>query len=120
MLKVKVIGEGQGEKVELPQNSWSLQLINARTAGSRKSMIGISTFTPGVCTDQMVHEEEEMCYVIKGKGCLNVGSEVVEYKSGEAVYIPAGVPHGVHNTGEEDLIMVFVFSSPLYPQTRKL
>lgn len=120
MTKVRVIPPGHGEKVELPGNSWSLQMVNANTAGSTRAMLGISTFTPGFCSDPMIHEEEEMCYVLQGKGCLHVGEETVEYRAGDAVFIPVGVPHAVHNTGHEDVVMVFVFSSPIYPPTQKL
>lgn len=120
MSDVVIVPAGSGEKVDLPNDSWSLQMINAHTAGSKRAMLGISRFTPNLRTDQMVHEEEEICYVLQGKGCLHVGKEAVEYKAGEAIFIPAGTPHAVHNTGEEDLVMVFAFSSPLYPPTKKV
>lgn len=119
MAEIKVIPKGEGKKVDLQGGSWSLQMVTSDTAGSAKSMLGVSTFKPGSSTEQMIHEEEEMCYILLGKGCLAVGNETYEYKEGEALYIPAGVPHGVHNTGEGDLVMVFVFSSPEYPPTSK-
>lgn len=120
MSKVVVVSSGKGERVDLADNSWSLQIVNANTAGSTRAMIGISRFAPGFCSDPMVHEEEEMCYVLQGQGCLHVGEERVEYGAGDAVFIPVNVPHAVHNTGQEDLLMIFAFSSPLYPPTRKL
>lgn len=119
MAEVRVISQAEGNRVELPGGSWSLLMVTGELAGASKSMLGISTFKPGVSTDQLIHDEEEMCYVLQGQGALNVGNKVISYKSGEAVYIPAGVPHGVHNTGDEDLVMVFVFSYPQYPPTKK-
>ena len=116
---VKVVPEGHGKKVNLPGGSWSLQMVSADTAGSANSMLGISTFKPGSSTEQMIHEAEEMCYILRGQGCLEVEDKTVAYTAGEAIYIPAGVPHGVRNTGQEDLVMVFVFSSPAYPPTVK-
>ena len=119
MSSIKVVPKGQGKKVDLPGGSWSLQMVTAAATGSKKSMLGLSTFKPGSCTEQMIHEEEEMCYVLRGKGCLEVKDKAFTCAAGEAVYIPAGVPHGVRNTGREDLVMVFVFSSPAYPPTKK-
>lgn len=115
---VKVISFEQGEKVNIGNNSWSCHLLNAKTAGVTKAMLGISTFTPGTDTPQKIHEEEELCYILKGRGCITVGSEEVFCEAGQALYIPAGVPHGVRNKGSDDVVMVYVFSYPQYPPTK--
>lgn len=119
MKTVKIIPKGEGKKVDLPGGSWSLQMVTKDTVGSEKSMIGISTFKPGTRGDQMVHEEEEMCYVLSGKGKIEVDDQAVECKAGDAIYIAPGVPHGVYNPEKEDLVMVFAFSSSEYPPTSK-
>ena len=93
-MQVKVISLKEGEKIDLGNNSWSCHLLNKNTVGSKKVMLGISTFTPGTDIPQKVHEEEELCFVIKGKGTITVSEEEVPYSSSSAIYIPPGVPHG--------------------------
>lgn len=117
-MDIKIISFAQGEKVDIGNNSWSCHLLNANTVGAGKAMLGISTFTPGTDTAQKVHEEEELCYVLRGRGSITVGREEVFYEAGQAIYIPAGVPHGVRNSGGEDVVMVYVFSYPAYPPTK--
>lgn len=116
-MKVRVIKLKDGERINLQNNSWSCHLLNKNIVGSKKAMLGVSTFTPGTDTPQKVHEEEEFCFVIKGKGSITVGEEEVPFSTSSAVYIPPGVPHGVRNTGDEDVVMVYVFSYPEYPPT---
>ncbi len=116
-MQVKVISLKEGEKINLQNNSWSCHLLNKNTVGSKKIMLGVSTFTPGTDTPQKVHEEEELCFVIKGKVSITVNENEVPCSSSSAIYIPPGVPHGVRNTGDEDVVMVYVFSYPEYPPT---
>ncbi|MBA7701896.1 hypothetical protein ES703_110643 [subsurface metagenome] len=116
-MRVKVISLKEGERINLENKSWSCHLLNKNIVGSKKVMLGVSTFTPGTDTPQKVHEEEELCFVIKGKGSITVGEKEIPYSSSSAIYIPPGVPHGVRNTGDEDVVMVYVFSYPEYPPT---
>lgn len=116
-MQVKVVSLKEGEKINLENNSWSCHLLTKNTVGSKKVMLGVSTFTPGTDTPQKVHEEEELCFVTKGKGSITVEGKEFPYTSPSAIYIPAGVPHGVRNTGDEDVVMIYVFSYPEYPPT---
>jgi quercetin dioxygenase-like cupin family protein len=117
-MKVKVVTLPEGEKIDLGNNSWSCHLLTGKSVASKKIMLGVSTFAPGTDTPQKIHEEEELCYVIKGKGSITVNGEEVSYSAPSAIYIPPGVPHGVRNSGDEDVVMVYVFSYPGYPPTR--
>jgi quercetin dioxygenase-like cupin family protein len=82
-------------------------------------MLGFSVWAPGASTKQLVHEVDELCYIVAGEGKLSVGKELVPYRAGEAVLIPAGVPHGVVNDSDAEMSMVYVFSHPQYPPTRE-
>jgi len=115
--KIMVVPLESVEPIPVGQGSWSRLLVTDKTAGAQKACLGYSVFTPGTNTPQKIHQEEELCYVLAGRGQLTVGNEVVEYTAGQALYIPAGVPHGVANPYSEDLVMVFVFAHPHYPPT---
>ena len=81
-------------------------------------MLGFSTWQPGADTKQLVHEVDELCYIVEGEGKLSIGTARVSYRAGQAVLIPAGVPHGVVNDSDAPMSMVYVFSHPEYPPTR--
>ncbi|NWF64600.1 MAG: cupin domain-containing protein [Chloroflexi bacterium] len=48
-------------------------------------------------TNQVEHEQ----YVLRGEATITVGDETHHVKSGDVVFIPAGVIHSYENTGAE-------------------
>jgi quercetin dioxygenase-like cupin family protein len=108
------------QAIPLPKGSWSKKLLTRETVGTQKCMLGVSSFKPGTVTSLLVHEEEELAYVLAGRGKIRLKERDIPYQSGEGIYIPAGVPHAVVNDGEEEVIMVFTFSYPDYPPTQKI
>lgn len=116
--RVKVVGLGDGKRTDLPDGSWVCELVSGPMNGAAATMLGFSTWQPGADTKQLVHEVDELCYIVSGAGKLSIGEERVSYAAGQAVLIPAGVPHGVVNDSGEPMSMVYVFSHPEYPPTR--
>jgi quercetin dioxygenase-like cupin family protein len=115
---ITIISFDRGEKIELAGGSFSSLLITDQTAGKNKNMMGYSVFKAGVNTKQKIHiEAEELVYVVSGSGKICVGDKSHDFKAGDSLYIPSGVPHAVKNDGKEDVVMVFFFSSPNYPKT---
>jgi len=58
---------------------------------------------------QKVHAHEgsdKVYYVMRGKGRFSIGDEEENLGAGHAVIARAGVPHGVRNETEEDLILL--------------
>jgi quercetin dioxygenase-like cupin family protein len=117
--KVAVVGLAAGKRTDIPGGSWVCELLSAPLTGASATMLGYSTWAPGADTRQLVHEVDELCYIVSGEGKLSVGRESVPFRAGEAVFIPAGVPHGVVNDSAADMAMVYVFSHPEYPPTRE-
>jgi mannose-6-phosphate isomerase-like protein (cupin superfamily) len=54
---------------------------------------------------------EEIYFVIMGEGQMSVGDETRHVIPGDAIWIPAGVPHALENTGN-DLLFLMVVASP--------
>jgi putative monooxygenase len=117
--RVTVIGLLQGKRTDLPGGHRVCELISGPLNNATATMLGFSTWQPGADTKQLVHEVDELCYIVEGRGKLSVGDDLVEYEAGEAVLIPAGVPHGVVNDSGAPMSMVYVFSHPEYPPTRE-
>ena len=53
---------------------------------------------------------EELIYIIRGTGRVLVGEEVDPVREGTAVLFPQGVPHMLHNTGDEELKVICFFA----------
>ena len=53
---------------------------------------------------------DELIFVHKGQGTLTLDDESVEVKTGDVVFVPRGIWHGLDNTGKENLLMVFQYS----------
>ena len=55
--------------------------------------------------------EEEVIYVISGKGSQTVGDgEAFDVSEGDAIYIPADTDHSTYNTGWSPLRLVVVYT----------
>lgn len=53
---------------------------------------------------------DELFYIIEGMGQFTVGANQIMVDGGSAVYGPAGVPHGLVNSGDKELVMLSVQS----------
>ncbi len=117
-MSVKIIELAKIQAIDAGGGSWLKELLTGNTVGSKKAMLGYSTFTPGTNTEQKIHTEEEHAFILKGKGFLTVRDQKIGFQKDSALFIPPGVPHGILNEGPEDVVMVYVFSHPQYPPTQ--
>lgn len=54
-------------------------------------------------------EQEEVYFIIEGKGEMCLGEEKMEMTGGQAVFIPPGVFHQLTNISDEPLKMIYVY-----------
>jgi mannose-6-phosphate isomerase-like protein (cupin superfamily) len=54
-------------------------------------------------------EQEEVYFVVEGKGQMCLGSEVTTLTTGQAVFIPSGVFHQLTNVGDTPLKMMYFY-----------
>jgi quercetin dioxygenase-like cupin family protein len=83
--------------------------INVHT-GSADSAVVYFEIDPGDKLASHQDSEEEVLYVIQGEGEATVGDETGRLSAGDLAVIPAMVPHGVRNVGDERLKVVGFFS----------
>ena len=53
---------------------------------------------------------DELIFIHKGEGTLTLDEQLVEVKTGTVAFVSRGVWHGLYNTGNENLLMVFQYS----------
>ena len=55
-------------------------------------------------------EQEELYFIVSGSGEACLGEERRSLSAGQAAYIPPRVFHQLTNTGDEPLIMIYVYA----------
>lgn len=69
--------------------------------------VGINCLNPGQIQPAHEHSNADKVYIVmEGQGEFIVGEERRKAAAGDAVWTPAGVPHGVENTGAERLTLL--------------
>jgi mannose-6-phosphate isomerase-like protein (cupin superfamily) len=68
---------------------------------------------PGKEIEDHVDPYEEIYFILQGKGLMRVGPEAQEVGPMDAVYLPAGIPHGLTNIGSEELTILVVAAPPI-------
>jgi len=79
---------------------------------SPRLLAGLNCLEPGQAQPQHTHAHQDKVYlVLEGEGSFTVGHERRTAGEGEVVWAPAGVEHGVENTGARSLVL-FVSIAP--------
>jgi mannose-6-phosphate isomerase-like protein (cupin superfamily) len=93
--------------------AFSKMLVHPSNADTRYFDFRISSYQPKGYAEVHVHEvSENIYYVLQGKGMVELDGKRHLVEPHMVVHIPAGVRHGIFNTGLEDLIFIVVASPP--------
>ena len=83
--------------------------FNNNTAGTRNFVVGKADIRPGTEPHPIhKHAEEEILIVTKGKGKIHCNGKVTKVGPGAIMYTGPNAPHGITNTGEDELEFYFV------------
>lgn len=78
---------------------------------SPRILVGLNAFRPGQEHALHAHAGMDKLYVVlQGSGALLLDGREAELRAGEVVVAPEGVPHGIRNTGAEDLLLLAVLA----------
>ena len=55
---------------------------------------------------------EEFTFVLRGRVRYDVGGEAHELAEGDSIYYRRSVPHGWQNAGDEDVVLLTIYSPP--------
>jgi mannose-6-phosphate isomerase-like protein (cupin superfamily) len=74
-------------------------------------MAGLNCLEPGQAQAAHTHAGADKFYfVLEGRGLFSIGDEEREAAAGTLVVAPAGVPHGVTNTGNGRLSLLIAIA----------
>lgn len=69
---------------------------------------GLYVLEAGATDPQAPHTEDELYYVVRGRGRVTVGTEVRNVAPGSLVFVAAHVPHHFHDIAERlEILVVF-------------
>jgi len=71
---------------------------------------GVYVLPAGGTDAQSPHKEDEVYYVVRGRGRMRAGSEDQIVSQGNIIFVAAGVEHRFYEIAEE--LMVLVFFAP--------
>jgi len=74
---------------------------------SEKLSVGLAVWPAGSVDRQRPHAEDEVYYVIAGRGKIRVAGEDRAVKPGSLVFVATGVEHRFHDIEEELRVLVF-------------
>ncbi len=101
---------------ELPPGhaqAFSKLLVHPTNADTKYFDFRISSYQPKGYAEVHVHEvAENIYYILQGKGIVELDGKRHLVEPHTVVHIPAGVRHGIFNTGVEDLVFIVVASPP--------
>ena len=83
----------QVDEVEYEEVEWGLtkELIAPQTVGSKKIKVKITEYLPGHKHNLHMHpNQEEVIFVLSGKGITEIQGERREIGPGSVVFVPAG------------------------------
>lgn len=76
-------------------------------------MVGLNCLEPGQMQPVHDHVGQDKFYVVlEGAGAFSVGETERTAGPGHIIWAPAGVPHGVRNTGQERLVLMVGMAPP--------
>jgi mannose-6-phosphate isomerase-like protein (cupin superfamily) len=68
---------------------------------------GVYVLPAGGIDPQTPHKEDEMYYVVRGRGRIRVGSEERSVSAGSVIFVAARTAHRFYDIVEELVILVF-------------
>lgn len=78
---------------------------------SERVMVGTNSFEPGQEHALHAHQGMDKIYqVLTGRGRFLLEGEEIPMEAGVMLVAPAGVPHGIRNTGAERLVVLAVLA----------
>jgi quercetin dioxygenase-like cupin family protein len=110
MRKIVLVDEVGYEKVE-----WGLtkNLIGPRSVGSEKIKVNITEYLPGSVHKPHSHpRQEEVIFILSGKGITEAEGDRREIGPGSVVFIPAGVKHATLNLSDSESLKAIIIKAP--------
>ncbi len=91
--------------------SYDSRMILDHEITGRDNVIQINhgTVKPGFALGGGVHEEDEIYYILSGKGKLQLDDEIIDVYPDQIIFIPAGCFHALDNRESDEEMKILTF-----------
>lgn len=89
-----------------------LRLLLAENLLKGLEYVAFAVLRPGQRIEEHIDQVEEIYFICKGRGLMQVEEESREVKEKDVIWVPAGRPHSLVNTGEGPLEVLVVGAYP--------
>jgi quercetin dioxygenase-like cupin family protein len=103
------------DDVEYEKVAWGLtkNLIGPESVGSEKLKVKITEYLPGYVHKLHAHPgQEEVIFVLSGKGITETKENRKEIAAGSVVYVPAGEFHATLNASDSEPLKAIIIKAP--------
>ena len=110
MSKVILIDDVEYERV-----AWGLtkNLVGPQSVGSKKLKVNITEYLPGYVHKLHAHpDQEEVIFVLSGKGITETKENRKEIAPGSVVYVPAGEFRATLNVSKSASLKAIIIKAP--------
>jgi len=99
----------------LPGRDW-YYLLGPQNCRAKNLAFGFAEFPAGTVAAPHTHQtEEEIIYILSGRGAVVSAEKEGRLEPGVAVFIPPGLEHQMRADASEPLKLVTLFSPPVTP-----
>ncbi len=106
-----VVNYGEGEHILTRRGVPITVMLSKKMHGLDNTSFCLEDMIPG--RKMRVHKHlnnDEIIFIHKGEGTLTLDEQLIEVKAGAVAFVPRGTWHGLDNTGNENLLMIFQYS----------
>ena len=106
-----VVHEDEGEHIVTRRKVPITVKISKAKHGVDNISFCIEDMIPG--RKMRIHKHlnnDELIFIHRGEGTFTLDEQSIEVKTGDVIFVPRGIWHGLDNTGKENLQMVFQYS----------
>ncbi len=86
------------------------QMILDRRTLKEIGFLASATLASGKTIEAHIDPMEEIYFIMRGEGEMTVGNDTRRVGPGDAIWVPAGSPHALENTGKEECLILVVAS----------
>ena len=107
-MEAKIFRATERDWIEPPGHfsAFSKLLIN-ESNGSKYFDFRVSSYQPkGYCEPHVHEAAENIYYILKGEGIVELEGKRHLVNAGTVIFIPPGIEHAIFNTGFEDMIFI--------------
>ena len=108
--------EHRAPPIIAPDGATVYEMLSDEEKTAAKTQLAFGYLPPGKTASLHKHNtSEEVYYILSGEGWIHLGDNGEQWRinTGDIIYIPTGIWHGLHNEGTENLEVVCI-SSPAY------